>query len=367
MGISIRKRRRGGKAAYFVDVSGKRPDGSRFRKEARSPIQTREAALQYGREMLEELVRGRYGRKHPTLADFWTDTYEPFTKNNWKPASQVSVAQAFRLHILPVLGAKTLDAIGQGEVEQLKTRLLDGKYAPHTVNNILGWLHRGLTLAVEYKKLEKEHVPSVGLLPVPHEEAEWLEPPEQDRFLAAARHWPERHAFLLLLLDAGLRSGEALGLRWRAVDTQRAVLRVLRTRVAVTGAYGPPKEGPAREVRMSTRLVAVLSQHKSLRDLCFTAPDGSPLTHAMVRDWVLEAARKAGLSKHVTSHSLRHTRTANMVMAGVDERTIMAELGWTTTAMVRRYAHLAPSHRAEAASKVEAFLAGKKEKAENDE
>jgi site-specific recombinase XerD len=84
----------------------------------------------------------------------------------------------------------------------------------------------------------------------------------------------------------------------------------------------------------------------------------------MVRDWVSDAAKKAGLAKHVTAHSLRHSRTANMTMAGVDEATIMRELGWKTTAMLARYRHLSPLHRRDAVEKVEAFLSAAKKKTE---
>jgi integrase len=365
MSLKVRQRLRGGKRAWYVDVSGTLPDGRYVRREKRAPIQTRKDAEAFGRELERQVLSGKYGKLSPKLSDFWRDTYRPWTDNNTKPASAKAVEIAFRVHVLPLLGDRRLGDIGPTEVEQLKGALLKDKKAPKTVNNVLGYLHRGLTLAVEHGLLER--VPGVGLLDVEDTEAEWLEPEEQGRFLRACDYWPERAPLLACLLETGLRIGECLALRNRDIDHARNVLFVRRTRVAVDGSFGRPKEGPSREVHLSVRAAECLGTSRSLRELVFTSVDGKPLTHAMVRDWVSDAAKKAGIAKHVTAHSLRHTRTANMVMAGVDERTVMAELGWTTPSMVRRYAHLAPSHRRDAVEKVEAFLSGAKKKVEHDE
>ena len=362
MTLRVHQRLRAGKRAWYVVVSGSLPDGRFVTREKRSPIQTRKDAEAFGREFERQVLSGKYGKLSPMLSDFWKDTYRPWTDNNTKPASAKATEIAFRVHVLPLLGDERLGDIGPGEVEQLKGAMLKLKRAPKTVNNVLGYLHRGLTLAVEHGLLER--VPGVGFLETEDTEAEWLEPEEQARFVRACDYWPERRALLTCLLETGLRIGECLGLRNRDVDRARHVLRVQRTRVAVDGSFGRPKEGPSREVHLSGRAAECLESSRSLRELVFTTADGKPLTHAMVRDWVSDAAKRAGIAKHVTAHSLRHTRTANLIMAGVDERTVMAELGWRTTAMVRRYAHLAPSHRRDAVEKVEAFLSAAKKKTE---
>jgi integrase len=44
-------------------------------------------------------------------------------------------------------------------------------------------------------------------------------------------------------------------------------------------------------------------------------------------------------------HDARHTAATVLLLLGVHQRTIMSVLGWSTTAMVRRYAHVvAPIH-----------------------
>ena len=46
------------------------------------------------------------------------------------------------------------------------------------------------------------------------------------------------------------------------------------------------------------------------------------------------------------------TFASRLAMAGVDLRTIQELGGWKTLSMVQRYAHLSPSHKAEAVERI---------------
>ena len=62
----------------------------------------------------------------------------------------------------------------------------------------------------------------------------------------------------------------------------------------------------------------------------------------------------------VTWHDLRHTFASRLAMRGVPLDTIAALLRHSTTALVKRYAHLSPSYLKEAVEEVSVF--GKEEK-----
>ena len=68
----------------------------------------------------------------------------------------------------------------------------------------------------------------------------------------------------------------------------------------------------------------------------------------------LPAVQKAKL-EGVTWHTLRHTFASRLAMAGATEQDIAACLGHSTTALVRRYAHLSPAHLQGVVEKVSAF------------
>lgn len=68
----------------------------------------------------------------------------------------------------------------------------------------------------------------------------------------------------------------------------------------------------------------------------------------------LPKAKEKGL-EGVTWHTLRHTFASRLAMSGATEGTIAALLRHSSTALVRQYAHLSPSHLQEAVEKVASF------------
>jgi integrase len=101
-------------------------------------------------------------------------------------------------------------------------------------------------------------------------------PDEARAFLEAARdarQWP----VWCLALDTGARRGELAGLRWDAVDLDRAVIDIRASRGLVGGDVieGSTKSGKSRQVAIDSRTVAALRSWKARR-----APNGSrPARH----------------------------------------------------------------------------------------
>ena len=170
-----------------------------------------------------------------------------------------------------------------------------------------------------------------------------LEDEEEDALLAAA---PEPLRTIILVgIYAGLRlRSEALTLRWADVDLRRGLL-------TVQAAYA--KSGVTRTVNLNSRLRAALLalKERSAGEYVFTKPNGA--AYRSIRTTFATACRHAGLKgKGVTPHVLRHTFASRLAMAGVAPRTIQELGGWSSLAMVERYCHLSPSHKADAVEKI---------------
>ena len=138
----------------------------------------------------------------------------------------------------------------------------------------------------------------------------------------------------------GLRvRAEALSLTWPNVDLRRNL-------VSVQAAFA--KTGKTRSVTINSALrSALVGLKEAARSACvFTRRDGEPL-----RAVFMKACAKAKL-EDVTPHVLRHTFGSRLAIAGVDLHTIRELGGWRSLKMVEGYAHLSPSHRAEAVERL---------------
>ncbi len=171
----------------------------------------------------------------------------------------------------------------------------------------------------------------------------FLEPTEEDALLAGAGE-PLR-TMLLVGIHAGLRlQSEALTLRWADVDLKRGLL-------TVQAAYA--KSGRTRTVPLNRILRAALAAARQRApegaEHVFCRRDSSP--YRSIRTTFQTACKAAGL-KDVTPHVLRHTFASRLAMAGVDPRTIQELGGWASLAMVERYTHLSPTHKAEAVERI---------------
>lgn len=259
--------------------------------------------------------------------------------NRQKPSGIASKETILRVHLVPLLGKKKLDAITTEDVQRLKSRL--GAKAPKTVNNVLTVLNMLLQKAAEWDVIER--VPcTIRLLPVPRPEAGFYDFDDYERLVEGARaKGSVTYLVVLLAGEAGLRCGEVMVLTWSDVDLGKRQLCIQRS--DWKGHVTVPKGGRLRYVPMTLRLAAALRDHRHLRGphaVC--QPDGAALTQKIVQDHVRWAARRAG-SAYRGVHILRHTFCSHLAMRGAPARAIQDLAGHQDLSTTQRYMHLSPA------------------------
>jgi integrase/recombinase XerD len=162
---------------------------------------------------------------------------------------------------------------------------------------------------------------------------------EVTRFFEAITSLRHR-AILMTAYAAGLRISEVLALRVDDIDSQRMVIRVRQG-----------KGSKDRYVMLSPRLLTLLREYwKAHRRRKVYKPSpwlfpgnvpGQPITDGAVYEACEEACRVAGLEKHVTVHTLRHTFATHLLESGTDLRTIQILLGHRSLNTTARYLHVA--------------------------
>jgi integrase len=148
-----------------------------------------------------------------------------------------------------------------------------------------------------------------------------LSPAEVQRLIASAKNLYHR-TLLLTLYGAGLRRSEACQLKVRDIDSQRMVLRVEQG-----------KGGRDREIPLSPTLLAALRQYyRWMRPKTYLFPGthhgwrtDAPITTKLIWEAVRLAARKAGLDKHVTPHTLRHYLPFLTMSSDIGQRSAEAD------------------------------------------
>jgi site-specific recombinase XerD len=132
----------------------------------------------------------------------------------------------------------------------------------------------------------------------------------------------------------GLRVSEVTHLRVNDVDGQRMMLRV--------------EQGKGRQdryVMLSHKLLVVLREYWSAykpRHWLFTGQNPErPLTRAGVHKFFQKARRKAGITKRISVHSLRHSFATHLLENGVNIRKIQLLLGHRSLRSTQIYTHVA--------------------------
>jgi integrase len=153
---------------------------------------------------------------------------------------------------------------------------------------------------------------------------------------------PEALVYVLLGLDAGLRQGEALGLRWGAIvwgcdedDTGRH-LRIIESRPR-GGPPGPPKSGRARSVALSRRLRAALlelyrARWQPLDDEHLLKIDPSNYN---AREW--RRIRQRAKAGEIRYKDLRDTYASQLLTAGVQLGYVSRQLGHADVAVTAKH------------------------------
>jgi integrase len=165
-----------------------------------------------------------------------------------------------------------------------------------------------------------------------------------------------------------------LGLRWRDVDLDAGVLRVVQTMQRISGmglVFGQPKTRLSRRaVALSPDAVTLLRQHRARqaearllagpayadRDLVFATGLGEPVDPGNLRRAWVAIRRRAGLPG-LRIHDLRHAHATLMLSGGVHPKIVSERLGHASIAItLDTYSHVLPGLQAAAAAQFDALL-----------
>ncbi|MDD0943578.1 tyrosine-type recombinase/integrase [Xylella fastidiosa] len=188
-----------------------------------------------------------------------------------------------------------------------------------------------------------DRCPHISLFPEPTKRVRWLTP-VQARSLLSELPLHQR-AMVIFALSTGLRQANVLKLCWNQVDLVRKVLRIPADQAKGRQAIRIPLSLPALQVLQAQRG----QHHERVFTYC-----GRSIRWVNTRAWH-QALQRAGI-QDFRWHDLRHTWASWHAQSGTPLYVLQDLGGWQSESMVRRYAHLTPSHYSAYAEAVTEFL-----------
>ena len=241
-------------------------------------------------------------------------------------------------------------AIGKARADRIDESVIEGYVVmrralvcPATVNRELATLRRILRLAHEWREINR--VPVIRLLPGERVREFVLTPKQEDIYLSACPQ--PLHDVAVLMVETGLRIGEALNLEWLDVT-----LRPLHgSRFGFVRVREGKSKSAKRVVPLTDRASAMLKSRasKGLGPFVFGNREGNRYVSTSINHMHRKAfaPKINGKSKQLfpgefVLHTLRHTMLTRLGEAGVDAFTIMRIAGHSSIVVSQRYIHPSP-------------------------
>jgi len=143
----------------------------------------------------------------------------------------------------------------------------------------------------------------------------------------------KHRALLMLVYSAGLRVGELVNLHWEDLDEKRNMIHI-------RGGKGKKD----RYTILSNVVVQILQRYWKVyqsREWLFEGEKpGKPYSIRSAEKVFDQAAQRAGITKDVSIHSLRHAFATHMLEQGTDLRYIQDLLGHESVRTTEIYAHV---------------------------
>lgn len=291
-----------------------------------------------------------------------------------KATTQRFYAFNLNLHILPVLGEKTVGSLKRSDCRVLIAACKAKQLKPASMRGVNRTLSGVLTQAVEDAWLPANPAFRMGKYlrdgDAVREEIDPFTREETYTFLEHVRvaslvFYP----FFLCALRTGMRLGELLALEWDDVDFASRLIHVRRARVA--GKITSTKNRLRRRVDMSLSLAtelkrlrtarkkAALAQGTSAAAAVFLTPEGTPLDGDNLRNRVFYRLLEAAKVKQIRLHDLRHTYASLLIQNGESLAYVRDQLGHSSIQVtVDIYGHLVPGANRGAVDRLDAAPTG---------
>jgi len=190
----------------------------------------------------------------------------------------------------------------------------------------------------------------IKLPKVSRKQVTFLHVEEIDRLLGAIDTGDEPglrdRAIIELLFSSGLRVSELVGLNRGDINTRRREFMVRGKGQKDRPVFITESAAEHVDEYLSARLdnLPPLFLSYSRNNVASQSGDFRRLTPRSIQRMINKYARLAGITKHVSPHTMRHSFATDLLMNGADLRSVQSMLGHSNIATTQVYTHVTDEH-----------------------
>ena len=344
----------------------------------------RKAAERELRRLLRAVDIGEHVDATRMTVRDWLARWLETVRQEVAPKSHERYAEIVRNFLTPALGNLPLQKLTPSHIQEAYNRWAtggrrDGKeggLSPRTRRHVHRILSSALARAVEQHALARNPADALKrrLPKVERREMITLTLEQSARLLEAVGHsriyWP-----VLIALSTGMRRGEILALRWRNVDLERGVVRVVETLEETKSGirFKAPKTEKTRAIalpacsveelrrlkREQAEALLALGIRQTADTLVCCREDGAPKQPlSLTYEFARFVSRTKDLPR-VRFHDLRHTHATHLLANGVHPKIAQERLGHSTiSTTLDLYSHVTDTIQSDAAVRLDTALRG---------
>lgn len=288
----------------------------------------------------------------------WVNIWYETHKNEWEITTRLQRKNIIRYQIEPLIGKMKLSTLDRETYKRKFINPLLEEYKPSTVRLFHRVFKVAINAAVDAEILPRNRFTKIKIVDEERrEEPNVLSIHELNKFLEAAETEPFTSKLIVYTLAfTGMRRGEALGLKWKNIDTEKFTITIEATRDR-KGYRTPKTLNSYRTIDIDENLASMFDKYRKwCKELFFSfgkrfTPEEfeeqfvfiSYQTAEPYMDNSLHYAFKR-LSKivgfTVKPHTLRHTHASILLAKGIDVAVVADRLGNTPNVIWETYAHV---------------------------
>ncbi len=247
-----------------------------------------------------------------------------------KAARTVDEAGKTLPKVIAALNNQYINLLRQSDYNRYKAKRLADGVTKRTINAELSYLRSLLNFASDGLKLQ------IGELPKLYTKKQTLPPPKTpltpDELARLLNELDgDKRTIVTLYTYCALRRTEALQLKRKSVDLEAGLIHV-------TGKGNKHRIVPIIGQDLLEQLIEVCRDKKNDDYLFINKRTGEP--YQDLKKGLKLAAERAGITKPVWNHLMRHSGATAAIQAGVGLRSLQAMLGHSDIRMTEVYTHM---------------------------